>query len=57
MATPAFADFYVVQDSGTKRHRTAPDPTTTKIVGPEGTVYKTREEATSAMKSVKVCEH
>jgi hypothetical protein len=26
------------------------------VVGPDGTVYKTREEASTAMKTVKVCE-
>ena len=58
-ATPAFADFYIVQDSTTKRctiTESRPTTTTTKVVGPDGTVYKTREEASSAMKTVKVCE-
>jgi hypothetical protein len=59
IATPAFADFYIVQDSAT-RHcavtETRPTVATTKVVGPDGTVYKTREEAATAMKTVKVCE-
>jgi hypothetical protein len=59
IATPAFADFYIVQDSAT-RHCTItesrPTVATTKVVGPDGTVYKTREEAATAMKTVKVCE-
>ena len=59
IATPAFADFYIVQDSAT-RHctvtETRPTVATTKIVGPDGTVYKTHEEAATAMKTVKVCE-
>jgi hypothetical protein len=59
IATPAFADFYIVQDSAT-RHCTItesrPTVTTTKIVGPDGTVYKSHEEAATAMKTVKVCE-
>ena len=58
-ATPAFADYYVVQDSATKRctiTESRPASSTVKVVGPDGTVYKTREEASSAMKTVKVCE-
>jgi hypothetical protein len=58
-ATPAFADYYIVQDTGTRRCTIVeqrPTVTTQKIVGPDGTVYKTREEATTAMKTVKVCE-
>jgi hypothetical protein len=58
-ATPAFADFFIVQDSTTKRctiTESRPTTTTTKVVGPDGTVYKTREEASTAMKTVKVCE-
>ena len=59
IATPAFADFYIVQDTTTKRctiTESRPTVATTKIVGPDGTVYKTREEASTAMKTVKVCE-
>jgi hypothetical protein len=58
-SVPAFADFYIVQDSGTKKctiTESRPTVTTQKIVGPDGTIYKTREEASSAMKTVKVCE-
>ncbi|MBV8753069.1 MAG: hypothetical protein JO328_09430 [Hyphomicrobiales bacterium] len=58
-ATPAFADYYIVHDSTTKKctiTESRPTVATTKVVGPDGTVYKTREEATSAMKTVKVCE-
>ena len=58
-ATPAFAEFYIVQDSGTK-HCTIVDkrPTsrTEVIVGENGKTYTTREEADTAMKTVKVCE-
>ena len=57
--SPAFADFYIVQDSTTKKctiTESRPTATTMKVVGPDGTVYKTREEASSAMKTVKVCE-
>jgi hypothetical protein len=59
VATPAFADFYIVHDSTTKRctiTESRPTTTTVKVVGPDGTVYKTREEATTAMKKEKVCE-
>jgi hypothetical protein len=57
--TPALADYYIVQDTGTMRctiveHR--PTVTTQRIVGPDGVVYTTREEATTAMKTVKICE-
>jgi len=57
--TPAFADFYIVQDSATQKctvMESRPTVTTQKVVGPDGTVYKTREEASTAMKTVKVCE-
>jgi hypothetical protein len=58
IATPGLAaEFYIVQDSGTK-HCTIVDkrPTvkTTTVVGGDK-VYTTREEATTAMKTVKVC--
>jgi hypothetical protein len=60
VATPAFADFYVVQDVKTKKCTIVdkkPTTTTTTVVG-NGTVYKTREEASTGMKTVKVCtEH
>lgn len=59
--TPALAAdaFYVVQDVKTKKCTivdTMPtDTTTTTVVSPSGTVYKTRTEAETGMKSVKVC--
>jgi hypothetical protein len=57
-ATPALAqEFYVVQDSATKRCEIVaqkPSSTTTTVVG-DG-IYKTRVEAESAMKTVKVCD-
>ena len=58
--TPAFAvdEFYVVQDVKTKKCTIVdkkPVDTTTTIVSPSGTVYKTRTEAETGMKSVKVC--
>jgi len=57
---PAFAadEFYVVQDVKTKKCTVVdkkPTSTTTTVVSPSGTVYKTRSEAETGMKSVKVC--
>lgn len=49
-------EFYVVQDTSTKKCTIVekkPTATTTVVVG-DG-VYKTRTEAESAMKTVKVC--
>jgi vancomycin permeability regulator SanA len=56
--TPALADFYIVQDSSTKRCTiTEQRPTTqTSVIVGNGTVYKSRTEAEGAMKTVKVCE-
>jgi hypothetical protein len=57
-ATPALAEFYIVQDTTTKRCRIVeqiPTPRTTVVVG-DGTVYSTRQEAEGALKTVKVCE-
>jgi hypothetical protein len=54
--TPAAADFYIVQDGHTKKCTVVdkrPTVSTTTVVG-DGTVYKTREEATTGMKTVKV---
>ena len=57
-AAPAMAaEFYVVQDIGTKRCTIVdkkPTVTTSVVVG-DGKVYTTRTEAETAMKSVKVC--
>ena len=59
LAAPAFADdgFFIVQ--GSDKHCTIVDKkpvdTTTTVVSPSGTVYKTRTEAESGMKTVKVC--
>ena len=52
----ATTEFYVVQDSSTKKCMIVdkkPTTTTTVVVG-DG-VYKTRTEAETGMKSVKVC--
>ena len=49
-------EFYIVQDTSTKKCTIVdkkPTTTTTTVVG-DG-VYKTRVEAESAMKTVKVC--
>ncbi|MFO1109293.1 MAG: hypothetical protein U1E61_08930 [Bradyrhizobium sp.] len=57
-AAPAFAQsFYVVQDVKTKKCTiTETKPTTTEITVVSGdTVYKTRAEAETGMKTVKVC--
>jgi hypothetical protein len=53
---PAHADFYVVQDVKTKKCTVVdkkPTTTTITVVG-DGKVYQTRE-ATTGMKSIKVC--
>lgn len=56
-AAPSFADeFYVVRDATTKKCTIVdkkPTVTTTTVVG--NSVYKTRSEAESGMKTVKVC--
>ena len=58
-ATPALAqEFYVVQDTATKKCTIVdkkPTTTTTVVVG-DGKVFKTRAEAETGMKTVKVCE-
>lgn len=58
-AAPAFAadSFYIVQDTATKKCSIVEQKPTAKtmtIVG-NGTVYKTRTEAETGMKTVKVC--
>jgi hypothetical protein len=58
VAAPAFADsYYVVQDVKTKKCTiTESKPTTTETTVVSGdTVYKTRSEAETGMKTVKVC--
>ena len=55
-ATPALADFYIVQDSSTKRCQIVeqkPTSSTTVVIG-DGKVYTSRDEAESAMKTVEV---
>lgn len=58
IASPAFAQsFYVVQDVKTKKCTiTETKPTSSEMTVVSGnTVYKTRAEAETGMKSVKVC--
>ena len=57
-ATPARADFYIVQDAGTKRCTIVEQrPTTqTSVIVGDGTVYTSRTQAEGAMKTTKVCE-
>ena len=58
-AAPAIAaEYYIVQDTSTKRCSIVEQrPTTsTKVVVGPGVGFKTREEATSGMRTVKVCE-
>jgi hypothetical protein len=57
-ATPAFADFWIVQDTGTKKCTIVeqrPTTTTSVIIGGDK-VYKTRVEAETGMKTVEVCK-
>ena len=59
-AAPAFAadEFYVVQDVKTKKCTIVdkkPAESSIAMVSPSGTVYKTRAEAETGMKTVKVC--
>jgi hypothetical protein len=56
-ATPALAEFYIVQDTTTKRCTIVeqrPTTQTTVVVGDSR--YTTRQEAEGAMKTVKICE-
>ena len=63
IAAPAFAqtttveEYYVVQDPGTKRCTIVNQkPTTTSVVQVGPLAFKTRTEAESGMKTIKVCE-
>jgi hypothetical protein len=58
-ATPALADFWIVQDTTTKRCTIVeqkPTVATMTVVGGDGKVYKTRAEADNALKTEKICE-
>ena len=57
-AVPQTAEFYIVQDTATKKCTIVdkkPTVTTTTVVSPGGTVYKSRAEAETGMKTIKVC--
>ena len=59
-AAPAFAadEFYVVQDVKTRKCTVVdkkPTELSMTVVSSSGTVYKTRAEAETGMKTVKVC--
>jgi hypothetical protein len=60
MPAAAQTTYYIVQDTQTKRctvtHEKPTTTTTTTIVSPDGKVYTTESEATTAMKTVKVCD-
>ena len=50
--------FYIVQDVKTKKCTIVdkkPTDTSMTVVSPSGTIYKSRTEAESGMKTVKVC--
>ena len=56
--TPALADFYVVQDTSTKRCQIVeqkPTSSTMTIVG-GNKVFTTRTEAESSLKTIQVCQ-
>ena len=58
LAQTTVAEFYVVQDTSTKKCMIVdkkPMTTTTTTIASDG-VFKTRVEAENAMKTVKVCE-
>jgi hypothetical protein len=57
VASPAWADYYVVQDVKTKKCTIVDKaPTTTTTVTRVGPVaFKTREEADAGMKKEKIC--
>ena len=62
IAAPAFAqtattEYYVVQDTSTKRCTIVDKkPTTTTMVQVGPAMFKTRTEAETGMKTIKVCE-
>src|SRR2546430_8530290 len=59
LATPALAaEFYIVQDTGTKRCTIVEQKPTsqTTVVVDNGRTFTTRQEAEGAMKTVKGCE-
>lgn len=60
LALPALAQttYYIVQDAKTKHCEIVDQKPVSRemtVVGGDGVVYHTRDEATTAMKTVKVC--
>jgi hypothetical protein len=60
VASPAWADFYIVQNNKTHKCSVAKSKPSEKsktvvLVG-DGTAYKTKDEATTAMGSVDTCK-
>lgn len=59
VATPVLAaEFYIVQDASTKKCTIVdkkPVDTKVTVVG-DGKIYVSREEASTAMKTVKICQ-
>lgn len=59
IAAPALAqEFYIVQDTATRKCTIVdkkPTVTSMTVVSPAGTIYKSRSEAETGMKTVKVC--
>jgi hypothetical protein len=59
LASPALAqEFYIVQDTATRKCTIVdkkPTVTSMTVVSPAGTIYKSRSEAETGMKTVKVC--
>ncbi len=58
IATPAFADYYVVQNATSKKCNVASkQPTGTKVVlVGDGTAYKTKKEARDALNAADACK-
>ena len=59
LTAPAFADFWIVQDTTTKRCTIVeqkPTTSTMTVVGGDGSVYRTRVEAENHMKTVQICQ-
>jgi hypothetical protein len=56
--TTVSSEYYVVRDATTKKCTIVdkkPVDTSMTVVSPSGTIYKSRTEAESGMKTVKVC--
>jgi hypothetical protein len=58
LVTPAFADYYVVQNATSKKCNVASKkPTGTKVVlVGDGTAYKTKKEARDALAAADACK-